>query len=153
MEILAIPELRVPFELRLSDTVNPLVMVQNDGYDNWSRWTYLGARINGVQIRRFMLIKIGPTISLKEAREITEQFQAKTPSGLIREPFKESFPVPDGHGPIVIADDSWLDPKKKRNFPFFYARDNQQAWKSGFRDSLAALSDLHGGCRLLVQLV
>ena len=150
MNVVTVPRVGEAFTLALKDSSSPIRMVRDAGHEDWQRWKYMGTLINGVRTYTVKLIPAGPCINLKEAREITEQLGGETLSGLILDSFYEAFPVVDDEGPIVVVDDSWLDPSKVRQFPIIFRRDAEPRWARDFRPSLAALAELHHGCRLLV---
>jgi hypothetical protein len=97
----------------------PMEMVEEFGY-NSTGWSYVGTKVTGRQTRRFKLVQIGYCSNTDKVRTKTAVLGA-TPEGQWINAFKAAYPVPDGQGPIGIADDSWIAADGRANYPYLLA--------------------------------
>jgi hypothetical protein len=96
-----------------------LEMVEEFGF-NSAGWSYVGAKVTGRQTRRFKLVQIGFCSNTDKVRAKTAALGA-TPEGQWINAFKAAYPIPDGQGPIGIADDSWIGANGRGNYPYLLA--------------------------------
>lgn len=102
------------FELTLDGDLpenQPLEMVWRIGYDKTEEWRFNGARVTGIQTRRFKLVSIGYCASFEEVKRKLKP-HGKIPEGQWREPFRARY-----KGYIGIADASWASPSGSAVFP------------------------------------
>jgi hypothetical protein len=97
----------------------PMEMVEEFGY-NSAGWTYVGAKVTGQYTRQFKLVSPGYCSNTDKVRAKTAEFGA-TPAGQWINSFKKAYPIPDGQGPIGIADDSWIGANGRANYPYLLA--------------------------------
>jgi hypothetical protein len=109
-------ELTLDFDAPANDAME---MVEEFGY-NSTGWSYVGAKVTGRQTRRFKLVQIGYCSNTEKVRAKTAALGA-TPEGQWINAFKVAYPVPDGQGPIGIADDSWISANGRANYPYLLA--------------------------------
>jgi hypothetical protein len=116
------PQLGEVFELTLDFDApenEVMEMVEEFGY-NSAGWSHVGAKVTGQKTRRFKLVQVGYCSNTDKVRSKTAALGA-TPEGQWINAFKAAYPVPDGQGPIGIADDSWIGANGRGNYPYLLA--------------------------------
>ncbi|HTE48470.1 MAG TPA: hypothetical protein VK675_01010 [Candidatus Paceibacterota bacterium] len=129
--ILLVPEDQEVFELTIeSNTIYPTEMLRADGGDNPNKLKFKGPSISGEQTKKFKLFRVHNQLNADEANKSLAVYGAPA-LGQWREAFKKKYPRPDGKGPIAFTGSEWLDPYRRRAYPFLL--DGSTAWYSGFR--------------------
>jgi hypothetical protein len=118
----AYPKVGDVFELTLdfdAPANEPLEMVEEFGY-NSTGWSHTGTKMTGQHTRHFKLVQLGYCSNIDKVKAKTATLGA-TPEGQWINAFKAAYPVPDGQGPIGIADDSWIGANGRANYPYLLA--------------------------------
>ena len=125
----SVPEDGEEFELSLDgNAVDPLAMVRKDGYSG--EWQFNGPKVEGVQTRRFQLVRLGYCPNLDEAKAKAQTRGYRLAEGEWREAFRKRFLRPAVGDLIAFGGSGWSDPYGGRGFP--YLDESDGAWDSDF---------------------
>lgn len=129
MQVNTVPNVGEKFSLTINfDEVDPLEMARKDGYDT-AGWNFTGRRPSGIITQEFKLVRVAPFRRIDDIRRALTA-HGTLPKGMLREAFRQTYPLPDRQGPIGIADSSWLSLRGQRLFPSLGGRGNE--WRSAF---------------------
>lgn len=129
-----IPADGVEFELTLDgDVIDPIAMVQGNGYGSPEKWKFNGPKVKGAQTGTFKLLRAGGA----NLAAVKEKLSKEGPlaEGEWREAFKAKFSH-DGNGPIGFGGSEWVDPVGSLLFP--YMRDGVYSFFSWVGDDFSA---------------
>jgi hypothetical protein len=104
------------FTLALTKPITGLEMVRADGYKEWQQWKFVGQEIAAPQVKRFKLVTIGRCSDFEMVKTRLAA-RGKIPQGQWRDALKQAFPGAVSHGPIGVADASWVEPSPTMQFP------------------------------------
>jgi hypothetical protein len=123
-----VPEVLSRFNLTMAEVVDPLKMASADSACG-GEWRYTGAGVVAPKSKTCMLVKVGNQPGLAHVSAELEALKlGNAAQGQWRKAFKDTFPQPDGRGPIGFLDTSWVQDGLEC-FPSLYPSANGRWWE------------------------
>jgi hypothetical protein len=105
------------FTLTIAKPFTGMDMVRDSGYKMWHEWKFVGEEITAPRTGRFKLVTIGRCIDFSMVKSKLLEHGA-VPQGQWRRALAAAYPGAVSHGPIGVADASWIEPSPTDQFPF-----------------------------------
>ena len=140
---LPMPKLGEWFELTvMGDAIHPLVMVKNDGHDDYLTWTFKGPSIADRQTRCFKLIRVGFCKDFDTVKQKVRERNLFLAPGQWREAYRSSYSQPNGFC-VSFAGSEWESPDGSVRFPSLRWK-HSNAWESFFSWASSGYGGVYG---------
>ena len=105
------------FTLTIAKPFTGMSMVRDDGFKMWREWKFVGQEITQPRTGRFKLVTTQRSIDFAMVKSKLVLHGA-IPQGQWRRALAAAYPRAVSHGPIGVADASWIEPSPTDQFPF-----------------------------------